>query len=234
MLAIHVQRPRLQGEVTCRPSMRRLLPRTEHLEPDVLRCVVIRVDLVTALVNYPALLAPSRLAAVGHSLRAGLYRNDIVPRNPMQGRGPASSSRPRADGGSELLLRPAYRIRSVDCPADLIPGVLSLYPNTGDGDRTRSRSSFPSIGCDGHAVAPREPVYSWLLPTPACARTAVSHITGGDGLILAVSSSFATRFLSTLLAPVGRSLRKEAPRYRLLTPELRLRRPVLPKRRPTL
>ena len=34
-------------------------------------------------VNYPALLAPSRLAAVGHFLRAGLSRNAIVPRDPM-------------------------------------------------------------------------------------------------------------------------------------------------------
>ena len=36
-----------------------------------------------SVVNYLALLAPSRLAAVGHSLRAGLYRNDIVPRDPV-------------------------------------------------------------------------------------------------------------------------------------------------------
>ena len=36
-----------------------------------------------ARVNYPALLAPSRLAAVGHSLRAGLSRTDIVPHDPM-------------------------------------------------------------------------------------------------------------------------------------------------------
>ena len=46
---------------------------------------------VEAYVNYPALLAPSRLAAIGHSLRAGLSRNDSVPRDPVRGRGPASS-----------------------------------------------------------------------------------------------------------------------------------------------
>ena len=46
-------------------------------------------------VNYPALLAPFRLAAVGHSLRAGLSRTAIVPRGPLRGRGPAFSCRSR-------------------------------------------------------------------------------------------------------------------------------------------
>lgn len=34
-------------------------------------------------------------------------------------------------GGSELLLRPAYRSRPVDCPADLILCGLTLKPNLG-------------------------------------------------------------------------------------------------------
>ena len=72
-------------------------------------------------VNYPALLAPSRLAAVGHSLRAGLYRNDIVPRDPVHGRGPASYYRPRSGVGA--ILYASYSNRGEECPADLIPSV---------------------------------------------------------------------------------------------------------------
>ena len=89
-------------------------------------------------VNYPALLALSRLAAIGHSLRAGLYRNDIVPRDPVRGRGPASSYRPRFGRG---LSGPPSTVR-VDCPADLIPGVLALYPEMGTGvEPVRGRRS---------------------------------------------------------------------------------------------
>ena len=35
-----------------------------------------------------------------------------------------------------------FRTRSVNCPADLIPGVLSLYPKTGSGvEPVRGRRS---------------------------------------------------------------------------------------------
>jgi hypothetical protein len=161
-------------------------------------------------VNYPALLAPSRLAAVGHSLRAGLYRTDIVPRAPVHGRGPASSYRPPVGRG----LSGPPSTRPVDCPADLITGVLALYPNSGDGSRTRSRSSFPSIGCVG--IAPQEPVYWWLLPTPTCARPAVPQGTFRMGLRCAQRASSPPYSL--------RSLRTEAPRYRMLKPQTRSNR----------
>ena len=124
-----------------------------------------------SLVNYLALLAPSRLAAVGHSSRAALYRNDIVPRDPVRGRGPASFSRPRVGRG---LSGPPSTV-AVDCPAGLIPGVLALCPQAGNGSRTRSRSSFPSAGPEGIALGPQEPGYSWLLPSSACARAAVNR-----------------------------------------------------------
>jgi hypothetical protein len=128
-------------------------------------------------VNYPALLAPGRRKAVGHSLRAGLYRNDIVPRDPMYGRGPASSSRPRRGRRVGAVLRPAYRSRAVDCPADLLPGVLALYPNMGTGiEPVRGRR--PRVqGPRPDGLEPQMPVYSWHLPTPACARTAVPEGT---------------------------------------------------------
>jgi len=61
----------------------------------------------------------------------------------------------------------------------------------GTGVKTRSRSSFPSIGCVG--IAPQEPVYWWLLPTPTCARPAVPQGTFRMGLRCA-----QTRFLSAL------------------------------------
>ena len=50
-------------------------------------------------VNYPALLARFRLAAASHSWRRGLSRNDIVPRDPVRGRGSTSSSRPHFGRG---------------------------------------------------------------------------------------------------------------------------------------
>ena len=136
-------------------------------------------------VNYPALLAPFRLAAVGHSLRAGLSRNAIVPRGPLwferaklsrhherrkapferRGRGPAFSCRStvEAAGRSSAATR-AYRTRPVDCPAGLIPGVLALYPQAGNGSSTRSRSSSPSVGCE--AVRPRTTDAGLLAASP--------------------------------------------------------------------
>jgi hypothetical protein len=145
------------------------------------------------------------LAAAGHSLRAGLYRNDIVPRDPVHGRGPASSYPPRFGRG---LSGPPSAVR-VDCSVDLIPGVLALSPEMGT-DLNHSRSSFPSTGCVG--IAPPEPVYWWLLPTPACARTAVPRGTSRVLLNLHERAS----------SPPDRSLlrrsrlRTEAPRYRVL------------------
>ena len=101
----------------------------------------------TDAVNYPALLAPSRLAAIGHSLRAGLYRNDSVPRDPVRGRGPASSSRPRFGRG---LSGPPSTVR-VDCPADLIPGVLALSPEMGTGvEPVRGRRSRVQDALESH------------------------------------------------------------------------------------
>ena len=85
------------------------------------------VDAHRKCVNYPALLAPSCLAAVGHSWRAGLSRTDIVPRDPMHGRGPTSSCRP-AVGVGAVFVRPTPT-DDEECPADLIPGVLALSPS---------------------------------------------------------------------------------------------------------
>ena len=130
------------------------------------------------------------------------YRTDIVPRDPMwferaklsrhherrfapferHGRGPASFSRPRA--GQRVGVFAAtrtYRTRPVGCPAGLIPGVLALYPQSRDGSRTRSRSSFPSAGPESVAPGPQEPVYWWLLPSSACARAAVNQETAQEG-----------------------------------------------------
>jgi len=156
------------------------------------------------VVNYPTLLAPSRLAPVGHSLRVGLCRNDVVPRPPCVGVARLSLAVPRVGRG---LSGPPSTVR-VDCPAGLIPGVLALYPQAGDGSRTRSRSSFPSTGRVG--IAPQEPVYWWLLPSPACARATVCHKWGTESLSLVVVQGHVG-FLSGLLAPSGRSLRPEAP-----------------------
>ena len=162
------------------------------------------------VVNYPALPAPDRLAAVDHSLRAGLYRNDILPHDPVHGRGPASSYRPRRGRRVGAVLRPAYRSRAVDCPAGLLPGVLALYPNLGTGIEPvrgrRPRVQGPRPG----GLGPQMPVYSWHLPTPACARTAVPEDTADRVLPVCERASF----------PPCRSLRsrlkKGAPRYRLL------------------
>ena len=51
-------------------------------------------------------------------------------------------------------------------------------PNLSRGLSRRCNSRWtarasPTTGCEGDALAPQEPVYSWLLPTPACARMAV-------------------------------------------------------------
>jgi hypothetical protein len=139
-------------------------------------------------------------------LSTGLYRTDIVPRDPMHGRGPASYYRP-SDGVGALLMPPTPTVGE-DCRADLIPGVLTLSPQRRGGSRTRSRSSFPSIGCD--TLASREPVYCRRLPTRTCAGRAVSRITGGESLIYPVSPCFATRSSPSYSL---RSLRKGAPRY---------------------
>ena len=167
-------------------------------------------------VNYPALLAPSRLAAIGHSLRAGLSRNDSVPRDPVRGRGPASSSRPRFGRG---LSGPPSTV-CVDCPADLIPGVLALSPEMGT-ELNRSRSSFPSTGRD--TIAPQEPVYSWLLLSRMCTGRAVYQ--GTSRRYLPVCERASSPACSRC------SLRPGAPRYRLLksgrTPR---RRPWKPPR----
>ena len=139
----------------------------------------------------------------------GLYRNDIVPRDPMLGRGPASSYRPRS--GQRVGVGAAtrtYRTRFVDCPADLIPGVLTLYPQSRDGISTRSRSSFPSRGCVG--IAPLEPVYWWLLSSPTCARATVSQDVSRTVL------SLCERASSPTYRSLHSRLRKEAPRYRVL------------------
>jgi hypothetical protein len=157
-------------------------------------------------VNYPALLAPSRLAAIGHSLRAGLSCTDIVPRDPVRGRGPASSCRP-AVGVGALVMRPTST-DDEDCPADLIPGVLALYPQSGNGSRTHSRSSYPSIGCD--TIAPQEPGYSWLLLSRICTGRAVPRNTSPGGF-----KRVQTRFLPGLLALLAEA-GPGAPRYRSL------------------
>ena len=110
-------------------------------------------------------------------MRAGLSRTDIVPRDPMHGRGPVSFSRPRVGRG---LSGPPSTV-AVDCSAGLIPGGLALYPQSRDGSRTRSRSSFPSTGPESVAFGPQEPVYLWLLPSSACARAAVNQETAQEG-----------------------------------------------------
>jgi hypothetical protein len=84
---------------------------------------------LATVVNYPALLAPSRVTAIGHCSRAGLYRNDIVPRDPVRGGGRASSYRPAVGAGTSMM-RPASS-DDEDRPADLAPGVLTLYPKIG-------------------------------------------------------------------------------------------------------
>ena len=78
-------------------------------------------------------------------------------------------------------------------------------------DLNRSRSSFPSTGCVG--IAPREPVYWWLLPTPACARTAVPR--GTSRVLLNLHERASSPPYRSLLR--SSRLRTEAPRYRVLT-----------------
>ena len=121
----------------------------------------------------------------------------------VHGRGPAFFSRPRA--GRQVGVCTAtrtYRTRFVDCPAGLIAGGRLVRP--------RLRGARP----DG--LAPQVPVYSWHLPTPTCARTAVPYGMGRKGLSLAGLPSFATRSLPGLLARSARSLRPGAPRYHAL------------------
>ena len=155
----------------------------------------------------------------------GLSRNDIVPRDPVHGRGPASYYRPRSGVGA--ISYASYSDRDEECPADLIPGVarnlrflaanqnasrsgdvLALHPQSGNGSSTRSRSSFPSTGCD--TIAPQEPVYWWLLPSPTCARATVLRGTSRAVFNLHERAS----------SPPYHSFRSrwraEAPRYRVL------------------
>ena len=111
-------------------------------------------------------------------------------------------TRPRCGRRVGAVLRPAYRSRAVDCPADLIAGGRLVRP--------RLQGARPS------GLAPQVPVYSWHLPTPTCARTAVPYGMGRKRLSLAGLPSFATRFLPGLLARSARSLRPGAPRYHVL------------------
>ena len=75
--------------------------------------------------------------------------------------------------------------------------------------RWTARAS-PTTGCEGDALAPQEPVYSLLLPTPACARTVVPQSMSWGVLIVCERAC----------SPPSRSRcsrsRTEAPRYRLL------------------
>ena len=111
-------------------------------------------------------------------------------------------NRPRCGRRVGAVLRPAYRSRAVDCPADLLAGGRLVRP--------RLQGARPS------GLAPQVPVYSWHLPTPTCARTAVPYGMGRKRLSLAGLPSFATRFLPGLLARSARSLRPGAPRYHAL------------------
>jgi len=128
----------------------------------------------------------------------------------MHGRGPASSYRPRRGRRVGAVLRPAYRSRAVDCPADLIPGVLTLYPNMGTGiEPVRGRR--PRVqGPRPDGLEPQMPVYSWHLPTPACARTAVPEDTVDKILTVCERAS------SPPCRSLRSRLRKGNPRYRLL------------------
>jgi len=91
-----------------------------------------------------------------------------------------------------------------------IPGVLALHPQAEDGNQTRSRSSFPGVGRD--AIAPRVPVHSWHLPTPARTRTAVPQNTAHIPLHV------YERACSLPCRSRRSRLRKGAPRYRMLNP----------------
>ena len=104
-------------------------------------------------------------------LEDGAFPQRYCAPRPVHGRGPASFCRPRVGRG---LSGPPSTV-AVDCPAGLIPGVLALCPQAGNGSRTRSRSSVPSAGPEGVALGPQEPAYSWLLPSSACARAAVNQ-----------------------------------------------------------
>ena len=92
---------------------------------------------------------------------------------------------------------------------DLSRGLSRRY-----NSRWTARAS-PTTGCEGDALAPQEPVYSLLLPTPACARTAVPQNMSW-GVLNVCERAYS---------PPSRSrwsrLRTEAPRYRLLLTERR-------------
>ena len=136
----------------------------------------------------------------------------LCPATPCMGAARLPLNRPRCGRRVGAVLRPAYRSRAVDCPADLIAGGRLVRP--------RLQGARP----DG--LAPQVPVYSWHLPTPTCARTAVPYGMGREGLSLAGLPSLATRFLPGLLARSARSLRPGAPRYHVLTSAGRMETPV--------
>jgi hypothetical protein len=133
-------------------------------------------------VNHLALLAPSRLAAVGHSLRTRLFpATTLKPRPPAWGWPgfllPSSKRR-------WAVVRPISD-RLKECPANLIPGVLTLCPKTGmqiSCIRGR-RSRVP--GATGHCRATGT-CLRMLLLTPTSVRTAVPRDGELDGLSLAV------------------------------------------------
>ena len=105
--------------------------------------------------------------------------------------------------------RPSFdRRRGSSCR--FISGVLALYPRAGDGNRTRSRSSSPSLGRD--AVTPRVPVHSWHLPTPARTKTAVPQNTAH------IPVHVYERACSSPRRSRRPRLRKGASRYRMLNP----------------
>lgn len=125
-------------------------------------------------------------------MRAGLYWNDIVPRDPVHGRGSASSYRPCLGVGA--IWYASHSDRGRDCPADLIPGVLVLYP------QLRGRESNPLA-----VVVPECRVrYSRTTGASLLVAPAVLDVCEGDsttGCVVGAIKCVRTRFLSALLAP---------------------------------